>query len=257
MTAHDNFPTPLPPQEGAPQANLSLWQRMGGVLFSPAAVFEDIARKPTWAGMMALVVALNLVTSVIFLMTVDMEKFLMHQMEENSAVSLSGEQMEQALELQKKIVPVTVVFVSLVGAPVVFFLLAGIFYVLLKIFGGEHNYMQTLSVTVFSFVILSIKGLLSLPVLLMAEEPHLLDPNNLLRSNLTLLMNEETSKPLYAFGASVDLFTLWTLVVMAIGFGAVSKRPVASAAVVAILWLLWVIVKVGAVAIGAALSGGL
>ena len=48
--------------------------------------------------------------------------------------------------------------------------------------------------------------------------------------------------------SSIDLFSLWTIILLAIGFAAMSEKkltPGKAATPIVVLWLIWVLLKMG------------
>ena len=113
-------------------------------------------------------------------------------------------------------------------------------------FAAEVTYKQSLAVTAWTFFALA---LVSTPLLLLVFQlkgDWNLNPQEILQANLGLLVEKaSTAKALWAFLTSLDLFTFWTLFLLASGFGVASRKSTASAVWgVAIPWLVIVIGKV-------------
>ena len=74
-----------------------------------------------------------------------------------------------------------------------------------------------------------------------------LNPQEVLSANLTLLLEKgEASAALWSLAGSLDLFSFWTIFLLAVGFGIVSKRSTSSAGMgVLIPWVIVVAIKVG------------
>jgi len=74
-----------------------------------------------------------------------------------------------------------------------------------------------------------------------------------LRSNLAFTVDMKTQPVLFSLFGSFDVFTIWTVVLMIIGFAALSRFSKAkSAAIVVSIWAVVIFIKVGFAAIGAA-----
>ena len=57
-----------------------------------------------------------------------------------------------------------------------------------------------------------------------------MNPTEAIGANLALLLDKGSSaKWLYHLAASVDLFALWSMFLMAVGYGIAAKRPTSSA----------------------------
>ena len=74
----------------------------------------------------------------------------------------------------------------------------------------------------------------------------------LLASNLGAFAPEETGQAMRTLLASIDVFSIWSVILLSIGFAVVAgvSRAKATVSVVA-LWIVYILFKVGA----AALSG--
>mgnify|MGYP003508642005 CR=1 FL=1 len=74
---------------------------------------------------------------------------------------------------------------------------------------------------------------------------------SVIQANLGLFLEKSSAaKPLWALLSSIDLFSLWMVFLLAVGFGVASKKTTGSAIWgVAIPWILIVLAKVGWAAI--------
>jgi hypothetical protein len=73
------------------------------------------------------------------------------------------------------------------------------------------------------------------------------NPQDAVQANLGLLLDKsEAAKPLWALFTSIDVFSLWLVFLLAVGFGVASRKTSGSALWgVAIPWILIILVKVG------------
>ena len=69
----------------------------------------------------------------------------------------------------------------------------------------------------------------------------------MVQANLGLLLDKSTAaKPLWALATSIDVFVLWMVFLLAVGFGVACRKPTSSAIWgVGIAWALMVACKVG------------
>lgn len=231
--------------EESPQPSIGTWARLIGVITSPVQTFEDIARVPNWWRAAIVIALLSLPATLALLWFFDAEKVMTMEMEKSGHSMPSGEQAEMALRVGKIFWWLTPVFQIFIGMPLFWLALGGIFYVSLKLAGGVHTFAQTVSIAVHATVIPTLQGWLAIPVIAFATDRYALDLRNIVRSNATLFLPEDSPKTLYSLASSLDVFSFWMLAVLAIGLGAASKRPVGSAVAVALWWLLYVLVKIG------------
>jgi hypothetical protein len=98
---------------------------------------------------------------------------------------------------------------------------------------------------------LAVSYLLTLPLVLGRKTIGFQDTQRgILLSNPAILAPEGTKPAVVALLGSLDFFTLWTLVLLALGYRAVAKvSGTAATATVLVLWLLFVGIKVGIAAV--------
>lgn len=92
-----------------------------------------------------------------------------------------------------------------------------------------------------------ITGLLGV-LILFIKDPTTIDTQNLVASNPGALLADGSAKWLVSLLTSLDLFTLWVLILQAIGFRATNPKKVSFAqafGIILVLWLFFVLVKVG------------
>ncbi len=69
-------------------------------------------------------------------------------------------------------------------------------------------------------------------------------------SNLAAFADESTSLPMLVALSSVDLFALWSMVLLTIGYSIAGKvTKLRAAACVVAVWLAWIAVSVGLLAL--------
>jgi hypothetical protein len=137
-------------------------------------------------------------------------------MESLSGQTLTPEMVEQSLP--------TAVISGLVSTPimsiVMLLLTTLIFFVILKIMGGKGKFKAYMSVVGYAGVISSLYILLALIIANFTGNLHV-DPT--LTSLATLVSPDSTGVVLYSVLKSIDIFSIWYYVVIAIGLTTVSK----------------------------------
>lgn len=232
--------------------------RLIGVLISPRKTFEAIAGHPTWGAAM---VVLVLVASGIGYLTAQRTDHadVMRGTLEAAGIEIPEEEMEKSIERAEKTGSLT----SLLGGlfvPVLGLLLALVFMVVCKLLASDLDFGSSLSVVLHSLMPLVVSSLLSVPVVLSRTTIGYDDLRNgsLLASNPAFLLSDEASAPLRSLLGSLDVFTIWTLILLAIGYSQVGRMPLRKAGlIVFVLWLVfWVGLKVGFAALTSSLMGG-
>jgi Yip1 domain len=228
--------------------------RLLGVLVSPARTFQSLAARPTWGA--ALAVLLIAATAVGVLANQRIDKNDMRQMVqeriEKSQGQASTEQVDRAVEMGQKVSAVTRWLIPLF-ATVVYLLVTLLFFMAFHFFAGSDIPFKTsFAVTLHAFLPGVISALLTLPVILSREHVSLKDAQsgNLLASNLGAFAPESMGTAARALLSSFDFFSLWTVLLLVIGYRLAAKVSTATAAtVVVVLWALFVAAKIGLAAL--------
>jgi len=239
--------TPVPVPEA--QATISPIGRIIGVLFSPKNTFEDIVRKPSWIAPILVSTVLSIIAVVALNQRMNWRDYVVQQIEKSPrAAQLSADQKQQQAEVGAKF---TVVIVYVVGvvAPVCFALLVGL------VMMGAYNLLAGAGAKFgASFAIVAhaaMVGIVSTPlfVLVLFLKPYgTIDPENPLATNVAALLPDESAKWLVTLCKSLDIFTIWILILIAIGFAAVNPKKLKGAKSFTIafsVWAVFVLLRVG------------
>jgi hypothetical protein len=232
--------TPVPAPEA--QSTISPFGRVIGVLFSPGKTFEDIVRKPSWLVPIIISTLLSIIAVVALNQRVNWREYITQQMEKNPrTANLSADQKQQQAEVGAKFT-VAIVYVAGVIVPVCFALLVGL------VMMGAYNLLAGAGARFGqSFAILAhvgLVGIISTPIFLLVlflKPPGTIDPDNPVVTNLGALLPEDSAKWLVALCKSVDIFSIWMLILIAIGFAAVNPRKLKGAKPYTIAFTVWAV----------------
>lgn len=256
------------PAYGAPQsheqqapeepARLGPLQRLGGTLFSPGETFEDVNRKPTFIVpiIIAMVVAVASTTFFEWRVKPDWDQIMRTQVKkrvEKSGQSLTPEQIQQQVDIGKtiaKFVPLIVI----VATPIVYVILAGIYALGMMFIQAKTTFKKILSVVAWTSAATGIVGAIVGVAVLMVRDPselRTLDPSqfgSIAPTNFGAFLASDAAAALRALATSIDVFTIWSLILMSIGFAAIagSKKITSTKAGTMVFgfWAIWVVVKV-------------
>jgi hypothetical protein len=223
------------------------WGRPLGVLVSPQATFRSIAERPSWLPPLLILLALFLAGQVVAMQRIDMEAAVRDAMERQNQ-PIDEEQIETIAAMQSKVG----LACNVVIFPLGLLLISAMFWGLANVAGGEIGFKRSLAVTAHGLMPNAVSSLLTIPVILGRQEIEVAEAQNgLLASHLAVFAPEDAPAWLTALLARVDLFSLWTLALLVIGFAIVARLSKGAAVgVVALLWLLWVGLMVGVAAMG-------
>jgi hypothetical protein len=227
--------------------------RVIGALISPDKTFRSIAERPTWVVPLLLLVALSLGVGLVMQQRVNQAELIKYQMEK-MGMDLGKEQLEkiesEAENQSSTKQALGMVFGGIVAVGI-YFLLAALFLVTLRLVGSEIDFFRSLAVTAHALLPQAVAALLNIPLALSRSEisPEEMMSGGVLTSSLRPLAPEE-SPVLASLLGSLDFFTIWSVVLLILGFRTVARVPTRTAAtVVLVLWGLWVLGKAGFAAV--------
>lgn len=228
----------------------SFGARLVGVFISPSPTFADIARKPDFLFPLIVAVIAALAVTETMLAKIGMERIVRLSIEQSSrAASMSPEQMEQAVTQGAKFGAVLAHLGALLGPPIGLLIIAGLGLLIVNgIFGAQLNFRTAFSVTCYANLVTILGALMALLLVLFGDAEHF-NPQNFVPSNVGFFLNpSETSKPVYSLAGSLDLFTIWLIGLLGIGFSEATGSKVKTTSVLLSylgLWIIWVLGKMG------------
>lgn len=221
--------------------------RLIGVLVSPTKTFESIREKPSWIAPLLVLIFLGVFASYLATQKMDFGE-IMRQSAKDRGQEMTEEQAAQAEEMVERFGKVGAVVAPLIISPVVYLLVALIFWGAFRFFGSsELSYKGSLATTLHGLMPWGVHALLSIPVILGRETiDYAATKRGFVASNLAALAGEDTKGAVLSLMSSLDFFSLWTLVLFIVGYRTVARVSTATAATTVIVpWLLYVGVKAG------------
>lgn len=232
-------------------AHKTSFQRLAGVLFAPAETFEDIARKPDFVLPLVLILLISFVSTLILVPKIDFAESFRQQMEQQNK-NMSPQDVERAAKMGAAFGKV-MAYTGPIWGIAILVIIAAVLMLAFRLFGGEGTFMQSFSVTLYSWIPMCLFSIVTTIVVFSRESIDPTQMQTLVKSNPAFLVEMKTNPMLYSLLTSLDIFTIWTLILLTIGFAAVSRfSKVKSAVIIVSLWLATVVVKLGFAALGAA-----
>lgn len=226
----------------APGGEPNSFQRIIGVLFSPNATFASIARRPDWVVPLVLLLLVAFAAGIVMAPRVDFAAPAREAMEQNK--NATPEQVDRAVRMSASIGKVFT-YIAPVLSLIGLLIIAGVCLLAFRIFGGEGDFKQAFSVTCYSSIPSIIKSIVTMIVVVARGgivHPQALQ--TLVRSNLGFLVDYKTNPMAFALLSSFDIFSVWFLALMIIGFSYVARVSKVKAAVTIIsLWVLVLLLK--------------
>jgi hypothetical protein len=241
------------PAPVAPEAGGGFFQNLVDMYFSPREAFTRIVRAPKILVPLVAYVVLVLGFTGVWMSKMDAREFMKTQIEESPrADQMSAEQKEQIIEQQARFMGV---FGWVVGPVFIAIMLlvvsAALMFIYRFFYAGDVSFRQSFAIVIWVFLAVSIVSVpVTLAVLALKGDWNV-DPNQAVMANLGLLLDKSTAaKPLWALATSIDVFVLWMVFLLAVGFGVASRKATSSAIWgVGIAWAIIVLCKVGWAAI--------
>jgi hypothetical protein len=220
--------------------------RFFGLYVSPGESFAEILKRPRFWAPLALMVALSVGFTAVWLPRVDPGEFVKAMLEERGQWDqIPPERRAAVLESAGGRFAPQAWMGAVLGPCVILLLTAVVLLFVFRFFyGGEVGFRQAMAVVSYTFAAVSLVTTpLTLLVLFLKGDWNL-NPQDVLQANPTLLLEKESvARPLWALLGSLDLFSFWIIGLLAIGFGLAVRRPGGSA-----LWgvvIPWLVLIVG------------
>lgn len=239
---------PMPP-EAAPSPALSEPQRIVNAFIAPSKTFEDIRRNASWWAPWLILAIFAVGVGAVLNKKIDWEQVVRQQRESGFGAatfqSLSKEQQQQQIAIGAKfasyVVYATPVF-SLIGGLIVGMILMTTFN-----FGFEAEvpFTTSLAIVFYSWLPEIVRAILVMVTLLLRSDTEGLNPNNLVGTNLGYFLDKASvSKFVYGMASALDVITIWTIILLGIGFTVNAKaRKLSQGAAIATVAIVYLVYK--------------
>lgn len=232
-------PAPGVPTAETPKPNPI--QRILGVLTAPGETFESIARRPDWVIPLLVIMAVSIIAGLLIASRLDFSALGREAIEMNPRASeMSSSQAESAARFTSAIMRVSAYaspFLSVISLLIV----AGVLLLTFRLMAGEGDFRQAFSVTTYAWCPRLIKGILGTVVILSRKSLSIFELQNPLMSNLGFLFDPKTKPLQFAMASSIDIFAIWSVILLVLGFAAVSKLSRGRSAAIVVGW--WILIN--------------
>ncbi len=237
--------------------SLSQLQRVTNTFTAPSKTFEDIKRgnKSWWLPFILMVIVGYIfffaVSTKIGMQQVVDNQIHLNPSQEEKLAQAPPEQRAMSAKISLYITegifianPVLVLIVVALGS-------LGLWGTINFVFGGKAKYGSVFAVWIYAALPTIVKTLLGTIVIFAGTAPESFNIKNFAPTNPGAFLNPiDTNKAVYALATSLDVISIWSMVILAIGLATVAgvKRTSGYIAVFG-WWLIFVIIGVGAAAI--------
>ena len=241
MAAAPVLPTsPAPIPEPAP---LSEGARILNTFIAPSKTFTDLGRNASWWGPWLLISIFSLVFIYAISRQIGFEQVTRNQIAHSSRADqfdrLPPDQQAQRIQVSSKIVgflsygsPVMILFYLLVETVVLWttFKVAA---------GGQTSFKTAYAISMYSALPGILGAILGTVALFAGVNPEGFDINNPVGTNLGYYLDPDTTgKFIRALASSVDLTSIWSIVLVGIGYSCTSKVKRSTAIITVAGWYL-------------------
>lgn len=253
-------PLPAPSQAPAPisaepqQRGLSEPARIINAFFAPQKTFTDIRHNASWWAPWLLSAIISVLFAVVVAQKIDMVHFTRQQIEQSKMAQrqmaqLSPEQQEQRIQARATFTKI-VFYISPVFSLIIGLIFAAVLMMVFNFgFGAEVPFKGALAIVFYSLLPRAVYALLLCVSLLVSSDPNSIDiAANPMPTNPGFFMDPQGSKFLYSLMSNLDLFAIWPVVLLGLGFASVSPirklRP--GTAITTMLVIYGVLILIGA-----------
>ncbi|NOZ94916.1 MAG: YIP1 family protein [Acidobacteria bacterium] len=230
-------------EDAAPK--MGSFERIYRIFTSPGDVFSDIARKPTWVAILLLTTLLGAGIQFATLPHLDMEATIRASVAQRNP-DLDDEQIEKLSEKAARFAWIGPA-ASVVIIPIVMLALGGIYLLGIRLAGSETDFAHVFSAMLHAYWPAGLtKGVLFFALLQRAGRLSAEAMNGLVKSNVGAFLPAGAPHWQQALGSIVDVFNLWTFVLVVLGLsivGGISRKKAGIAA--GVLWAFYIAAKVG------------
>ena len=222
--------------------------RIFGVFFEPKKVFSFLNNKPSWLFAFLLILIIGAIIAEIIL-----PQSLLQQKEIFSNIprfSSSPEMLEKMTEVTTG-ARISTIVGEIIKTLIGLFLLTSLVYFFCNIIlGGDSSYKRVLSVVTYTSFITVLGAILKTPLILAKNSADV-------QTSLALLMPEgDFTKIRFMLLSALDIFSIWQLILIAIGITVLYKFSMTKALVATIIgWLILVFLSIGLGVMGMSLGG--
>ncbi len=220
------MPDPAP----APQQSISNFGRVIGVFFSPGKTFADIVKNPNWLFPMILMIVIAIGLGFSLAKRADWVTVVKDQIEKSKMASrqmdqLPEDQKARAIEQRAQISKIIREVRGFIGWPLLLVITAGIYFGAFKLLGGiRTNFKTAFAVATFAHLPIALRELIAIPVTFL-KDPASIDPENFLASNPAAMLPDLSGWQVVPLTA-LDIFGIWCVVLLAIGFSAADPKKI-------------------------------
>jgi Yip1-like protein len=252
-------PPPMYPVASSPAApeptgpGLSEPQRLVNTFIAPSKTFADIRRNASWWVPWLISAVFTVIFSVIAVQKIDMARFVQEQIDRSPSAQKRMERLTPEQRAQGMAIQATITKVSFYMAPL-FALIFGLIVaaVLMAVFnfilGAEVTFSRAMAVVFYSGLTGIVATILLIVSYLASADPSTIDiARNPMPTNLGFFMDPEGNKALYGLASGIDIFRIWFVALLGLGFSTISsnRKPSVGTAMITTFVCYGILILIG------------
>ncbi len=235
--------TPVAPAPPAPPAKMSEGARIINTYVAPSKTFTDLRRSAAWWGPWILISIFSIAFMITIGKQVGFEQISKNQIEHSKRAEqfdkLPADAQAKQLALSGKIIsgigyasPLVILLISLISTTAL--------WATFKVgAAAETTFGQAYAIVMYAGLPGVIGAILGIISLFAGVNPEGFDINNPVGTNLAYYLDPETTgKFVRGMASSVDLITIWSVILIGIGFACTSKVKRSTAITIVVGWFL-------------------
>ncbi len=233
------------------------FSRLTGVFFEPKKTFEDVAQRPTFWVPLILITLLGIVATYLISTHIGWETIVRQQSQQSAAAQqrmeqMTPEQRERMESMQMKFAPIAGYGFAILGRPIGYLIAAAILLGIVRgIMSAPIRFKQIWAILWYAAIPAVLQTIL-MCVVIFLKKPEEFNIQNPLAFNPAAFMDPTTSsKFVYAVARSFDLFTIWTLLLVAVGLTVAGGKKLSFGGALVAVVVPWLVLVLG----GASLAG--
>jgi hypothetical protein len=237
---------PLPPVSSSSTPSvppLSEGARIVNTFIAPSKTFTDLRRSAAWWGPWILISVFSLLFVYAVQKQVTFEQISKNQIAHSARADqfekLPADQQARQMAISSKIIAV-----SMYGSPlmILFYCLIAtvVLWATFKVgAAADTTFGQAYAITLYAGLPGIVGALLGIISLFAGANPEGFDINNPVGTNLAYYLDPETtSKFLRGMASSLDVLSIWTIILIGIGYASTSKVKRSTAITIVAVWYL-------------------
>lgn len=222
------------PQQGEAPARMSFFERLTGIFFEPSAVFRNLRWHPHWLAPLVITALLGFTYTTAFTQRLTPERIVSFTtdkvVERFNIPAEQGERMKRQ-QIEDARAPLKIAgnaVTTFVGAFVLASIMAGLYVLLVMLFGGRLGFWQALAAAAWAWLPAQVVGRVLSLVLLYVKDPDDIHPilgqGGLVTDNLGALVKPGESPILFAVLSAFGVLAFYHLWLVATGLRNTGER---------------------------------